>query len=419
MPIDVTGLDLDALAARVSGWLEEHLPAPWRQAARDGDRRALDRILAEETTTSAWFAELGDSGLATPGWPAEYGGLGLAADATAVVNDELTRWHAGRPGEDFVGLALGGPTIIEWGSEDQKQRFLRPLARGEHRWCQLFSEPGAGSDLASLRTRAVRRDGAWVVNGQKVWSSFSSRADFGLLMARTDPSQPKHRGITYFLLDMHSPGVEVRPLRQLNGHSEFGEVFFDDVVVPDDDRLGPEGRGWSVAMTTLMAERSGLSGRPGVGPGQADAIAARARQSGAWDDPVIRDRIMQAFVAERALQMATVRAFAALGRSEPGAEGSIRKLVHAQLEVTLGVLATEAEPGDAIAWAAPAEEGAAAGGPGVEAAAAAEAFLSGKILSIAGGTSEIQRNIIGERVLGLPRDPDPYANQPFDQRPHD
>ena len=415
MPVDVTGLDLDALAARVSGWLQEHLPEPWRQAARDGDRRALARLLADPATTSAGFAKLGDSGLATPGWPAEYGGLGLAADAAAVVSDELARWQAGRPAEDFVGLALGGPTIIEWGSEDQKQRFLRPLARGEHRWCQLFSEPGAGSDLASLRTRAVRvaeagdKGGAWVVNGQKVWSSYSDRADYGLLMARTDPAQPKHRGITYFLLDMHSPGVEVRPLRQLNGQSEFGEVFFTDVVVPDDDRLGPEGRGWSVAMTTLMAERSGLSGRPGVGPGQADAIATRARQTGAWDDPVIRDQIMQAFVAERALQMATVRAFAALGRSEPGAEGSIRKLMHAQLEVTLGVLATEVEPGDAIAWAA----------PGDDAAAAAEAFLSAKILSIAGGTSEIQRNIIGERVLGLPRDGDPYANQPFDQRPHD
>jgi len=406
--IDIAGLDLDALAGRVSGWLEDHLPAPWRRAVRDGDRPTLARILADRATTDAWYAELGDAGLATPGWPAEYGGLGLAADATAVVADELTRWHAGRPDQDFVGLALGGPTIIEWGTQEQKYRFLRPLARGEHRWCQLFSEPGAGSDLASLRTRAVRRDGAWVVNGQKVWSSYSDSADFGLLMARTDPSQPKHRGITYFLLDMHSPGVEVRPLRQLNGHSEFGEVFFDDVVVPDDDRLGPEGRGWSVAMTTLMAERSGLSGRPGIGPGQADAIAARARQTGTWDDPVIRDRIMQAFVAERALQMATVRAFAALGRAEPGAEGSIRKLMHAQLEVTLGVLATEAEPGDAVAWEA-----------GDEAATAAEAFLSGKILSIAGGTSEIQRNIIGERVLGLPRDGDPYANEPFDQRPHD
>ena len=412
MPIDLTGLDpddLDGLAARVRSWLEEHLPAPWRRAALDGDQDTLACVLADDATASAWFAELGESGLATPGWPAEHGGLGLAADAAAAVSDELTRLSAGRPDTDFIGLTLAGPTIIEWGSEEQKRRFLRPLARGEHRWCQLFSEPGAGSDLASLRTRAEPRgDGTWLVNGQKVWSSYSDRADFGLLMARTDPSRPKHRGITYFLLDMHAPGVEVRPLRQLNGHTGFGEVFFTDVVVPDADRLGPEGQGWSVAMSTLMAERSGLSGRPGVGPGQADAIAIRARRTGAWEDPVIRDRIMQAFVAERALQMATVRAFAALGRAEPGAEGSIRKLVHAQLEVTLGLLATEAEPGEAIAWAP----------PGPDAAAAVDAFLSGKILSIAGGTSEIQRNIIGERILGLPRDRDPYADRPFEERPH-
>jgi alkylation response protein AidB-like acyl-CoA dehydrogenase len=412
MAIDLTGIDsgdLDALAAQVRSWLEEHLPAPWHQAALGGDQQALDRILADQAVTRAWYAELGESGLATPGWPAEYGGLGLAADAAAVVTDELTRLHADRPADEFIGLALAGPAIIEWGSDEQKERFLRPLALGQHRWCQLFSEPGAGSDLASLRTRAVKDGDHWVVNGQKVWSSYSDRADFGLLMARTDPSQPKHRGITYFLLDMHAPGVEVRPLRQLNGHSEFGEVFFTDVAVPDGDRLGPEGLGWSVGISTLMQERSGLSGRPGVGPGQADALAVRARQTGAWADPVLRDRIMQAFITERALQMATVRAFASLGRSEPGAEGSIRKLTHAQLEVTLGLLATETEPGDAVAWD-PSDQ---------DASAAVDAFLSGKILSIAGGTSEIQRNIIGERVLGLPRDRDPYADTPFEERPHD
>jgi alkylation response protein AidB-like acyl-CoA dehydrogenase len=410
MPINLSAVDsgdLDALAARVRGWLEEHLPAPWRQAALDGDQPALARILADQAVTSTWYAKLGESGLATPGWPAEYGGLGLAADAAAVITDELTRLRADRPADEFIGLALAGPTIIEWGSDEQKERFLRPIALGQARWCQLFSEPGAGSDLASLRTRAVKDGEQWVVNGQKVWSSYSDRADFGLLMARTDPAQAKHRGITYFLLDMHAPGVEVRPLRQLNGHSEFGEVFFTDVVVPDGDRLGPEGRGWSVGISTLMQERSGLSGRPGVGPGQADALAVRARRTGAWDDPVLRDRIMQAFITERVLQMATVRAFAALGRAEPGAEGSIRKLTHAQLEVTLGLLATEAEPGDAIAWDAPDED----------APAAVDAFLSGKILSIAGGTSEIQRNIIGERLLGLPRDRDPYADTPFQERP--
>jgi 3-oxochol-4-en-24-oyl-CoA dehydrogenase len=410
MALDVTGLDLDALAVRIHSWLEDHLPAPWRRAALDGDQRALAMILRDEATTRAWYAELGRAGLATPGWPAEYGGLGLAADAAAVVNDELTRLHAGRPESDFVGVALAGPTIIEWGSEAQKQRFLRPLALGEHRWCQLFSEPGAGSDLAALSTRAVRRpDGNWAVTGQKVWSSFSDTADFGLLLTRSNPARPKHHGITYFLLDMRAPGVEVRPLRQLNGHAEFGEVFLTEVVVPDTDRLGPEERGWEVAITTLMQERSGLSGLPGIGPGRADAIAARARHTGTWTDPVLRDRIMRAFVAERALQMATVRAFADLSRRAPGPEGSVRKLANAQLEAELGLLATEAEPGGAAAW--PESD--------TDAAAAGEAFLSAKILSIAGGTSEIQRNIIGERVLGLPRDRDPFAHLPFSERPHD
>jgi alkylation response protein AidB-like acyl-CoA dehydrogenase len=413
MTVDVTGLGLDALAAHVRAWLEAHLPANWRDAALAGDRHALAAITADLSTTTAWYAELGRSGLATPAWPVEHGGLGLAADGAAVVNDELARLHAGRPAADFVGVALAGPTIVEWGTEQQKERYLRPLALGEERWCQLFSEPGAGSDLASLTTRAVRRDsdndgGSWVVDGQKVWSSFSDTARFGLLMARTDPGVPKHRGITYFLLDLRSPGVEVRPLRQLNGHSEFGEVFLSDVVVPDTDRLGPENNGWSVAMTTLMQERSGLSGRPGVGPGRADTLAVRARATGAWADPVLRDRLLTAFVAERVLQMATVRAFADLGTREPGAEGSIRKLAHGQLDTTLGLLATEVEPGGATAI----DES------DVDGAAAVDAFLSGKILSIAGGTTEIQRNIIGERVLGLPRDRDPYADLPFGERPH-
>jgi alkylation response protein AidB-like acyl-CoA dehydrogenase len=352
---------------------------------------------------------LGDGGWLRYCVPAAHGGALPALDSRALcVARERLAYHDGLADFAFAMQGLGSGAITLAGTAAQRDRWLPSVARGEAIAAFALSEPGAGSDVAALSTRAVRDGDHWVVNGQKVWSSYSDRADFGLLMARTDPSQPKHRGISYFLLDMHAPGVEVRPLRQLNGHSEFGEVFFTDVVVPDGDRLGPEGLGWSVAISTLMQERSGLSGRPGVGPGQADALAVRARRTGAWDDPVLRDRIMQAFITERVLQMATVRAFASLGRSEPGAEGSIRKLTHAQLEVTLGLLATEAEPGDAIAWDAPDQA----------AAAAVDAFLSGKILSIAGGTSEIQRNIIGERVLGLPRDRDPYADTPFEERPN-
>jgi alkylation response protein AidB-like acyl-CoA dehydrogenase len=305
-------------------------------------------------------------------------------------------------------VALAGPTIIAWGDDAQKERYLRPLALGRERWCQLFSEPGAGSDLASLATRAERReDGAWVVNGQKVWSSYAHISDFGLLMARSDADEPKHRGITYFLLDLRSEGVDVRPLRQLNDEAEFNEVFLNDVVVPDSARLGPAGKGWSVAITTLMAERSGLSGRPGVGPALVDDLAGRARATGAWDDLAVRDRIMSAFVAEKALQMTTVRAFAELGEREPGSEGSIRKLAHAALEEEVGRIAAEIEPfGLGATDQTDAED------------RALRAFLSSKILGIAGGTSEVQRNIIGERLLGLPRDRDPYADLPFRERPH-
>jgi 3-oxochol-4-en-24-oyl-CoA dehydrogenase len=396
---------IDEVAAATRAWLEEHLPQEWKDAKAQGPS-AVARVI--DTMGTAWFETLGDSGLATPTWPREHGGLGLGSDAAAVIVSELARYDAGRPMTDFPGVALGGPTIIAWGTDEQKERFLRPLARGQHRWCQLFSEPGAGSDLASLSTRAVQQeDGSWRISGQKVWSSFAHISDFGMLMARTDPDLPKHKGITYFLLDMRSPGVDARPLKQLNGEAEFNEVFLDDVVVPDSDRLGPEGEGWKVGLTTLMAERSGLSGRPGVGPALVAGLAHRAQQVGAWDDPVVRDRVTRAWVEEKVLQTATVQAFVELGTAEPGAEGSIRKLAHAQLEEEVGRIAADLEP-----------YGLAAYDPTDDAALEARrAFLSAKILSIAGGTSEIQRNIIGERLLGLPREPDPYAAQPFRERP--
>ncbi|MDQ6523458.1 acyl-CoA dehydrogenase family protein [Nocardioides sp. LHD-245] len=398
-------MSVDVVAERTRTWLEEHLPQEWKDAAVAGGTE-LDAVV--ERLGAAWFEALGGSGLATPSWPREYGGLGLGADAAAVIASELARRRAARPEADFPGLALGGPTIIAWGSEQQKQRFLPPLARGQERWCQLFSEPGAGSDLAALQTRAVRQDdGSWRITGQKVWNSFAHISDFGMLMARTDPAQPKHRGITYFLLDMRSPGVSVRPLRQLNGEAEFNEVFLDDVVVPDSDRLGPEGAGWEVGLTTLMAERSGLSGRPGVGPALVGGLVRRARHTGAWSDPLVQDRLVRAWVQEKVLQMATVQAFVELGFREPGAEGSLRKLAHAGLEEEVGRIAADLEPAGLVA----------VDPEDVEQTEARRAFLSAKILSIAGGTSEIQRNIIGERLLGLPREPDPYVATPYRDRP--
>lgn len=316
-----------------------------------------------------------------------------------ITAEELAALWEQRPPQDFVGLVLAGPILLGWGTPEQQQRFLPPLASGEHFWCQLFSEPGAGSDLASLSTRAERQpDGGWRVNGQKVWSSLAGRADLGLLLARTDLEAPQHRGITCFVLDMRSAGVEVRPLRQLTGEHEFDEVFFSDVLVPDDMRLGAEGEGWRIAVSTLTAERKGLSGRPTVGRGTSDDLVKRAVETGAWGEPRLRDELVAALVEERALEMTNLRAFEdrEAGHTD-GAAGSITKLVQSELLQRQAYLRTRIEPTAAVAWPADDEQS----------ATAAYGFLYSRALTIAGGTSEIQRNIIAERVLGLPREPRP------------
>ncbi|MGY1716513.1 acyl-CoA dehydrogenase family protein [Geodermatophilus sp. SYSU D01106] len=396
----------DEVAAATERWLHENLPPSWLKAVLDDDRTVVAAHLADADGMRRWFATLGDAGLATPTWPREYGGLDLSAEQAAAVADVLMRYRANRPMDDFIGLTLTGPTVLAHGTPEQKERFLRPIARGEERWCQLFSEPGAGSDLAALSTRAVRQeDGTWRVDGQKVWNSFAHIADRGLLMARTSPEKPKHRGISYFLVDMRTPGLEVRPLRQMTGDAEFNEVFLTDVVLPADALLGEVDGGWAVAITTLMQERNGLSGRPAVGPGVADDLARRAAAAGTWADPVLRDRLLAMLVEERVLQMTTVRASVASGRAMAGAEGSIRKLVSSGLEETAGSLAAEVEPVTALGWP-----------QGAPLPAAAHEFLAMKQTSIAGGTSEIQRTIIAERLLGLPKDPDPEKDLPFSRR---
>jgi 3-oxochol-4-en-24-oyl-CoA dehydrogenase len=352
-----------------------------------------------------WYRRLGEAGWATPTWPARYGGRGMSRDAGGAVVEELRRRGLDRPEEDFVGVWLAGPTILEWGDDRQRETYLRALAIGEHRWCQLFSEPGAGSDLASLSTSAVRiDDDRWLVNGQKIWSSFANTADFGLLMARTDPTLPKHGGITYFLLDMRTPGVDVRPLRQMTGDAEFNEVFLTDVVVPDSARLGPPGAGWKVGISTLMQERNSLTGPPVVGPGVADQLIAEAVRSDAWHNFDVRDRLQRMLVDERTLQTASLRASVTPDRN-PGAIDSIRKLVSADLHERAGRIRVDLQPDLSLGWPVDAEM-----------PSGTRSFLEMKKYCIAGGTSEIQRNIIAERVLGLPREADPDRNQPFNQR---
>jgi alkylation response protein AidB-like acyl-CoA dehydrogenase len=396
----------DEAATATERWLRENLPPAWLQAVLDGDRETIAKHRADQQGVRAWFTRLGDSGLATPMWPREYGGLGLSAEQAGAISDVLLRFSADQGSPAFIGRGLAGPTILVHGTDEQKQRFLPPIRRGETQWCQLFSEPGAGSDLAALATRAERQDdGTWRVNGQKVWNSYAHFADWGILMARTDPNLPKHRGISYFLIDMRTLGVEVRPLRQMNGDAEFNEVFFDDAVLPEDALLGGLNNGWAVGITTLMQERNGLSGRPGVGEGRAEELARRAAATGTWADPVVRDRLLSYLVEERVLQMTTVRSYVEAGRGVVGAEGSIRKLVSSSLQEAAGTLAAEVDPVGVLRWS-----------EGTGPSQSAYDFLTMKQTSIAGGTSEIQRNIIAERLLGLPKDPDPEKDRPFNQR---
>ncbi|MFF2554040.1 acyl-CoA dehydrogenase family protein [Nocardia sp. NPDC058058] len=301
-------------------------------------------------------------------------------------------------GHHFVARTLIGPTIETWGTGDQRARFLPGIEAAKQIWCQLFSEPGAGSDLASLATRAVRRDADhWTVTGQKVWSSFANLADYGMLLARTDPDKPKHAGITCFLLDMRARGVTVRPLRQLTGEEHFCEVFLDEVQVPDTDRLGPIDAGWRVALSTLSAERSGLSGTSDASGVSLAPVLAAARVNGTWQEPIMRDRLAGLLAMERALELTNQRA----AKSRTDAGGSITKLAQSELSQRIAEIGFEI-----------------AGAHGAYCVAdplcpEAYALLDSRRLTIAGGTSEIQRTIIAERVLGLDREPDPDRGRPW------
>src|SRR5205807_1394846 len=299
---------------------------------------------------AGFCARLGEAGWATPTWPRECGFLGLSGAQTRIVNDELNRYRAYRS-FNIIGIGMAGPTIIQWGSEEQKHRYLVPMASHTEIWCQLFSEPGAGSDVAGLATRAVRDGDEWIVNGQKVWTTLAHIARWGMLVARTDPDQPKHKGLTYFVVDMHAPGVDVRPLKQMTGDAEFNEVFFSDVRVPDDQRLGPEGEGWAVATTTLMNERAALSGAgstggANVGGGPVDDLVLEAKRSGAWADPVLRARLVRAVIEGRIIKMTNLRAAAArrVGQ-QPGPEGSVTKLFQAEYNRRLQELAVDLRGG--------------------------------------------------------------------------
>ena len=390
------------LERQVLDWLCQHLPADWVTAIDTGDDVLLEDARSQ-VHPADFLRRLGEAGYAMPTWPPEYGGLGLTAEQATVVQRTLDRYGVFQP-TDFVGRTLAGPTMLQWGTDEQKDRFLPPLARGEERWCQLFSEPGSGSDLAGLATRAAPDGDQWIVNGQKVWTSGAQDADFGLLMARTDPEAPKHRGLTYFITDMRAPGVEVRALRDMTGLAHFSEVFLADVAIPDDRRLGPVNDGWRVSITTLTNERTALSGLPVVGRGRVDVLIERTRRSGAWNDRCVRDRLMRLYVEERALQMTNVRSAASRARGrQPGSEGSITKLFQSELIQRVARTTVDLLGPAGAAWAA----------GDADTTSILQTFHYSSAHTIAGGTSEVQRNIIGERVLGLPREPDVDRDMPW------
>jgi len=402
----VTALDPRPL----EDFLRDELPDGWIDAARSGDEARLLALKAQ-LDNPAFVRRLGGAGWVAPHWDPAYGGRGLSVEEAQACMELLDTLEVPRipRGSGFV---LAAPTILQWSSEETKRRLLPPIATGEERWCQLFSEPGAGSDLASLATTAVRDGDEWIINGQKVWTTLGHQSEFAMLLARTDTGVAKHQGITYFGMDMRAKGVEVRPLINMAGQVEFNEVFLTDVRVPDLYRISPQGQGWGATLTTLSAERFALSGLRKkrkasdeiLGGKTIEQVIEAARERGLTSDPQLRQRLVREWSKGKVLALTSLRsrANAAAGKA-PGPEGSITKIAKASSNQSLQVLAMEVLGSDAIAWA-PSNS---------QSPDFVEQFLRTRANSIEGGTSEIQRNIVGERVLGLPREPDPWLGQPW------
>jgi alkylation response protein AidB-like acyl-CoA dehydrogenase len=352
----------------------------------------------------AWLADhpkpsgrvLAEAGYVAPHWPRPWG---LDADPVhqLLIDEELARAGVSRPSNP-IGIGWAGPTIVHAGSEEQKQRYLFPMLSGEEVWCQLFSEPDAGSDLAGLGTRAVRDGGEWVVNGQKIWTSGARGSQLGILIARTDPDQPKHQGISYFICPMDLPGIEIRPIRQMTGDADFNEVFFTDVRLPAANLVGEANRGWSLAKVTLGNERVSLSGGGalwGMGPTAGDLIES-VRKSGGCSDRLLRQRLAQLHIESEILRLIRLRTLTSrIKGDQPGPESSVRKILADEHGQHIMGLAKDLAGSSGML---------AGGGP--EAGMWHYGFLFSAALTIGGGTGEVQRNIVAERALGLPHDVD-------------
>jgi len=375
--------------------------------------QALDALLAEcdpkKVDDITFRGARFDAGLAWVHFPKGHGGLGLRPELNRRIEERLRQAGAKAQNPASFFMALAGPTIVTHGSEDVKKRFLRPMFTGEELWCQLFSEPGAGSDFAGLGTKAVRDGDEWIINGQKVWNTLAHLADWGMLVTRTDPDSPKHKGMTYFALDMKAPGVEVRPLRQITGEAEFNEVYMTDARVPDAHRIGEVGEGWRAALTTLMNERTAIGGGGGGNAKRRGPIdeaikiwhsrPAEARSEGH------KDQLMRLFCKSEALRLTNMRAAQAAKAGNPGPEGSISKLMLADFnkkvtEFSIELMGAEGMVDYDFSFRRPDSLSVDGSEGGVR-----HAFLRVRANSIEGGTSEIMRNILGEQVLGLPGEP--------------
>ena len=385
----------------------------------------IDTEFDPELSLIEWRTRLLDGGWAAPLWPADWFGRGFNQEQASVVA-EVFRERGVVPAASIGPRGLAAETILAHGSDDQKRRYLRPILTGEHAWCQLFSEPGSGSDLAGLSNKAERDGDGWRINGQKVWNTSAHHADFAILLARTNFDVPKHQGISYFLIDMRQPGVEVRPLKQMNGHASFNEVFMTDAHVPAHDLIGGEGNGWAVAATTLSYERQGFRRRHGQTgkaggeglvhkeyeqeilianepytwypqrEGRPDLVLKRAKETGAINDPVIRQEIARLHSLVKANELSRVRAAdeQRAGSQQVIPAGSIGKLAASVIARQAAHVHTLISGADAML----------AGPDSAESGMIAETLISVPAISIAGGTDEIQKNIISERVLGMPKD---------------
>jgi alkylation response protein AidB-like acyl-CoA dehydrogenase len=367
-----------AFRDEVRTWLQENHPGP----SPEGDDQA------EFEFRRSWQRKMHEAGWAGISWPQEYGGKGATLIEQAIFNEELARESVPAPA-NVLGLVMGGPVVIAQGTDDQKGRWLEPILSGDEIWCQGFSEPESGSDLASLKARAVKSNGGWKVTGQKVWTTYAHEAKWCMLLARTDQDAPKHKGITYFILDMEQPGVEVRPLRQITGEAEFNEIFMEEAEVPDENVIGDVGGGWQVAITTLMFERAGLGAAAVMGLRRTlNDLIALVTERGLEDDPLVRQRVAAFQIGIEAMRLGALRTLTATMKTGiPGPEGSLGKWQWAKYNQAMTEMASEVAGPDGVKV-------------GTE---TTYRFLRSRANSIEGGTTEVLQNIIAERVLGLPR----------------